>query len=277
MYGLVKEGVSFEASETFTKKLKPKEAFMSKFFFFLFFLVAFTASVAAACEPRYDVRRDSYGREQVIPVANPDCIRSQNQEAEQFWGNYGEFYNSVRDQNGRVAADGRTLLRPIKGQKGVYEDPNGYRVVHRLDCEREGTASRLFWGVVVPIASLAIENPYVQAGTVRAGQAVQQHNGVSRFYKCSEVQEMLAAGNAAFYQERLEHAQVAQSQDPQPVQRAVFRAESEPEQPQVNPFLQRWEAHCESEWRQCPAGKDWGTFDLGEEIHESRRYTCRCR
>lgn len=190
---------------------------------------------------------------------------------DQGWDDYAQKYNSVLSQGGRIAGDGKTVLVPVKGEKGVFEDPNtGYRTIHQLDCQKESTASRLFWGVVVPVASVAIKNRYMQEGAVRAGQAVQQQNGVSRYYKCSEIQEMLSAGNAFMYQQKLSRAQVAQ---------VAAVEKQQPQQVDIQPeaVTVRHEAFCEANWKQCPAGTDWGTFMDPSKEKGNGKYTCRCR
>lgn len=171
--------------------------------------------------------------------------------ADEFWSGYGQQYNTIRKNGQRLAADGETVLSPVKGQKGVYQDENGYRVVHQLDCQKEGLGSNLLWGVVVPLASAAIQNPLGQGLAYRVGPVVQQQGQTKRYYKCADVAEALAGGNAVFYQHKLaEVASSTQTQVPAVKEREVARSQTL--------ASQSHEEECAEHWGQCSVGKEWG-------------------
>ncbi len=180
--------------------------------------------------------------------------------ADEFWAGYAGEYNAARKNGKRLAADGKTVLSPVEGQKGVYQDQNGYRVVHQLDCQKEGLASNLLWGVVVPLASAAIQNPLGQGLAYRVGPVVQQQSQTKRYYKCADVAEALVGGNAVFYQHKLADAEVASSAQAVPV--AVSKGREVAQSKIVTAQPQSFEEECAEHWGQCSTGKEWGPKGL---------------
>lgn len=200
----------------------------------------------------------------ILCAGTQGCGPTGNAAADQFWPAFGSEYDGIRKHGQRLAADGKTILTPVPGMKGVYQNQVGYRDVHQLSCQKESLASTLVWGVLVPFGSAAIQNPLGQNLAFRGGQVVQQQAGTARYYKCQELAEALARGNMRFYE------QVKQQQIPVREPETVVASVQANVAPQVIPQRRKTpEEFCAETWAACPAGGEWGIMPNGTQ--------CGCR
>lgn len=146
-----------------------------------------------------------------LACAGAHGCSSGNAEVDQQWNTYAAEVNPELARGNRIAADGRTVLVPVQGAgvKGVFQTPDGRRMVHDRDCQKEGGGSSFFWGWVVPLSSLAIGVDVAPAIGQTVSNAARQHGSTARFYSCEDAKEFFAGGNVRLLQ--VEVAKVRQT------------------------------------------------------------------
>jgi len=167
---------------------------MNKFFSkIVLLLVAFAALFLQGCAATPN-----------LVCASRNGCKSANENFDEVWRIQAERHNVARRHGARLADDGKTVLTPVHGAKGVYQYPNGYRAIDESDCQKEGGGAAFFWGVLVPTASLLVGGQYTPTVCQTVGGAVRQRGATARYYSCEDMKKFLVGGNSVLQEMKTE-------------------------------------------------------------------------